>query len=96
MLKRRNEFLDSRVNQTAVDLFRLARKMLGEGFATNSVELLERVAGSIAPSTFDHGCQAFSTSRPPSWSRRRIRPMLTLASSPSSTADWWRRWSDQP
>jgi hypothetical protein len=45
MLKRRNEFLDSRVNQTAVDLFRLARKMLGEGFATNSVELLETSRG---------------------------------------------------
>ena len=56
MLKRRNEFLDSRVNQTAVDLFRLARKMLGEGFATNSVELLEtssRDRSRPRPSTMD-------------------------------------------
>jgi hypothetical protein len=39
--RRRDDYLDARVNQTAVDLFRLGKKMLAEGFATNSVEFHE-------------------------------------------------------
>jgi hypothetical protein len=39
--RRRDDHLDNRINQTAVDLFRLARKMLKEGVADNSQEFLE-------------------------------------------------------
>jgi hypothetical protein len=40
-MKRRNGVSDSRVNQTAVDLFKLARRMLGQGFTTDSREFIE-------------------------------------------------------
>jgi hypothetical protein len=44
-MKRRGDFSDSRVNQTAVDLFKLARRMLAQGFMTDSREFIEVSVG---------------------------------------------------
>lgn len=45
MKRKRKEHVDSRINRTALDLFRLGRGMLAEGFAANSVEFNEVCCG---------------------------------------------------
>lgn len=40
-MKRRNDISDARINQTAVDLFRLGRRMLRDGVASDSTEFYE-------------------------------------------------------
>jgi hypothetical protein len=45
MKRKRKEHVDNRINRTALDLFRLGRGMLGEGFADNSVEFNEVCRG---------------------------------------------------
>ena len=45
MKRKRKQHVDSRVNRTALDLFRLGRGMLAEGFADNSVEFDEVCRG---------------------------------------------------
>jgi hypothetical protein len=39
--RRRDDYLDSRVNQTALDLFRLGKTMLSQGFTDTSREFYE-------------------------------------------------------
>jgi hypothetical protein len=39
--KRREDYLDSRISQRSIDLFRLGKAMLAEGFASNSTEFYE-------------------------------------------------------
>jgi hypothetical protein len=43
--RKRKDHVDSRINRTALDLFRLGRGMLAEGFADNSVEFNEVCRG---------------------------------------------------
>jgi hypothetical protein len=87
-MKRRKGVSDSRVNQTAVDLFKLARRMLGQGFTTDSREFIEVSIGL-------HRALAL---RP--WQidvldlrRSRIRPMPAFVSSRSFIAGSWR-WQE--
>ena len=39
--RRREDYLDSRISQRSIDLFRLGKAMLAEGFASNSTEFYE-------------------------------------------------------
>ena len=62
--KKRSDHLDSRLNRTAVDLFRLGRGMLAEGLSDSSTEFNEVDRGLCRslglrpwmPSPFDFEC----------------------------------------
>ena len=41
MRRKNHDRYDSRIGQTAIDLFRLGKKMLAAGVAANSIEFLE-------------------------------------------------------
>ena len=41
MRRKRHEHYDSRISQTAIDLFVLGRRKLGEGMAPNATEFIE-------------------------------------------------------
>ena len=72
MRRKRHEHYDSRINQTAVDLFRLGRRQIAAGIAPNATEFIEVSRGlhralglrpwmpSVRPRANHHGGEVVS------------------------------------